>query len=106
MIRTRKAEPGRREQIGQGTTVRAPHAAIADRIVFRRSDCEVSVSAERFGARDIAPCLAAVAARVHGQRAANRSRNAGEKFGLSAAVERGEARELWAGHASFRIDEA
>jgi hypothetical protein len=47
-----------------------------------------------FDACDVSPRLAAVAAGVHRQRAADGARDAGEELGVGAAVHRREAREL------------
>ncbi len=70
------------------------HAPVADRVVGRRAHLEATVAPHHLDADDVAPRLAAVAAGVHRERAADGARNAGQEFRAGAAVHRGEAREL------------
>src|SRR6266545_3140658 len=80
------------------------HDSIADRVRDRQSLLEHGFPRQHFDARDATPCLAAVAARIHRERAADRSGNSGEKFGAAARVQRGEARNLRASSARFGVD--
>ena len=64
---------------------------------LRRAAFEYALPGQHFDLDDIAPGLAAVAAGVHRQRAADRAGNAGKEFRVGPVVQRGEARDLRAG---------
>ena len=104
-VAARKRKPRRSEhRIGQAA-VRAAHGPVSDGIARRGLDRDSAAARHDLDARDVAPRLAAVAAGVHRERTADRARDPGEELGARETVRRGEARDLGARDARFRVDQ-
>ena len=79
--------------------------AIADFIFLRRALQQFASARQHLHAHHSAPGLAAVAAGIHRQHAAQCAGDADEEFGAAQMVRRGKARQLGARHAGLRVDQ-
>src|SRR5690606_13473121 len=80
--------------------------AVADLELARQAHVQHALAVDGLDAVDDVPGLAAVAAGVHRERAADRAGDAGEELAAGEAVPRGEARDLRRRHAGERLDAA
>ena len=96
-----KGEPRGGEDVARRGAVCTTHGPITGGVGGGRTHFDVPGARHDLDARDIAPRLAAVAAGVHRQRAADGAGNACEEFGLGKTVCRGEPRHLGARDARF-----
>ena len=80
--------------------------AIADVELLLAAHHHPAHAIDRDRALDDVPGLPAIAASVHGERAADAARHPGEKLRAFEVIQGGEARDLRARHARFRVDEA
>jgi hypothetical protein len=80
--------------------------AVADLELALRPLAQHAAPVDRHRALDDVPGFGAIAARVHGERAADGARDPGEKLRAGQVLARREARHLGARHTGIRINEA
>src|SRR6185436_17470223 len=97
-----KAEPGRNKELV--LYVERNDVAIADGVLLWRADLQSSAAIDGAHAGHHIPGLCAVAPGIHGQRAADRTRNAGQELGAFEVVQGREAGHFRAGDAGLGVD--
>jgi hypothetical protein len=80
--------------------------AVGDIELVFRSFVQLTVPVDRHGSRRDLPGFTAIAARIHRQRPAHGSRNAGHEFGAGQVMQCGETRHFRTRHACLRVERA